>query len=164
VSDFVVVARVRRAWGRRGEVLATLLTDFPQRFSAGQTYWLRGQGAPRRARLEAARLHRGGIVLKFAGVESIGEAAQLAGCDIEVPRGERFPLAGSAVYVGDLIGCRVVEQEVELGRVTGVDFSAGTPLLEVGRLLIPFAEEICRRVSVADRLIEVALPKGLKEL
>jgi len=59
-----------------------------------------------------------------------------------------------------------------LGRVRDVQFTgeglAGTPILVVdsprGELLIPLAQEICVRIDVAARRIEVALPEGLREL
>jgi ribosomal 30S subunit maturation factor RimM len=44
----------------------------------------------------------------------------------------------------------------------------GTPLLELdtgrGELLIPLAEDICKRIDAAARRIEVVLPEGLREL
>jgi 16S rRNA processing protein RimM len=48
------------------------------------------------------------------------------------------------------------------------DDQAGVPLLVVetqtGETLIPFAQEICTRIDVAARRIEVRLPEGLREL
>ena len=65
-----------------------------------------------------------------------------------------------------------------LGEVTGVEFPgeqfSGTPLLVVElaarprtgdpELLIPLAEDICTRIDVSARRIEVVLPEGLREL
>jgi hypothetical protein len=61
------------------------------------------------------------------------------------------------------------------GRAPGPSTSAstresvsGTPLLVIdtpqGELLVPLAEEICPRIDIAARRIEVALPEGLREL
>ncbi len=163
------MARIRRAQGRRGEVAAELLTDFPERFRRGETLSLCPSGGERRsARLEEFWFHKGGIVLKFASVEDIGAAQRLVGCEVQVPREARVPLEGSAVYLSDLVGCRVVERGRELGRVQAVDHRVGTPVLVVatpeGELLIPFAEEICRRVDLGARVVEVNLPEGLREL
>ena len=168
-EEFVTVALIRRPQGRRGEVAAELLTDFPERFRPGETLLLWEEGRERRpARLEEFWFHKGGVILKFAGVEDISAAERLAGCQVQVPREKRVPLQGSAVYFSDLVGCRVVERGAELGRIRDVDDRAGTPLLVVatpqGELLIPFAEEICRRVDVQAGLVEVELPPGLKEL
>jgi ribosomal 30S subunit maturation factor RimM len=59
-----------------------------------------------------------------------------------------------------------------LGTVRDVFFpgegTSGTPLLQVqtanGELLVPLAEDICRRIDVAARRIDVTLPEGLSEL
>jgi len=167
----VTVARIRRPQGRRGEVLAELLTDFPERFSETSDVVLcQPSGGERQpGRLENWWLHKGGIVLKFAGVEDISAAEALAGWEVRIPIGQRRPLDAGAVYWSDLSGCRVIEDGRDLGVVRHIDPTIGTPVLvidtpEGGELLVPFAEEICRRVDVAGKVIEVALPEGLRDL
>ena len=82
-------------------------------------------------------------------------------------------IAAGSFYVSDLAGCDVFDTGGEtLGSVRDVQFTgeglAGTPILVVdsprGELLIPLAQEICVRIDVAARRIEVALPEGLREL
>ena len=168
-EPFVTIARIRRSQGRRGEVAAELLTDFPQRFAETETVWLSGSdGRPRPARLEGFWLHKGGVILKFAGVDDLAAAKKLAGCEVCIPAAQRRPLEGSAVYWSELPGCRVVEGVRELGVVRWLDPTVGTPVLVVdtpaGELLVPFADEICRRIDLAARQIEVELPEGLLEL
>lgn len=115
--------------------------------------------------------HKGRLVLKFAGVDSISDAEALAGCEIQVPREQRVPLAANEAYVSDLVGCTVLagEPPQEVGRVEDVDFSAGeAPLLVVKRgsreFLIPFAASYLKRLDVAAQRIEMALPEGMLEL
>ena len=168
-EEFVTVALVRRPQGRRGEVAAELLTSFPERFRQGETLMLWQEGRERSpALLEEFWFHKGGVILKFAGVEDISSAETLAGWEVQIPRNSRTPLEGSAVYLSDLVGCRVVEHGAELGRIQGVDDRVGTPVLVVetpqGELLVPFAAEICRRVDTAAGLVEVELPEGLAAL
>ena len=168
-EPFVTIARIRRSQGRRGEVAAELLTDFPQRFAGAEPVWLVGSdGRHRPARLEGFWLHKGAVILKFAGVDDLGAAKKLAGYEVCIPAAQRRPLEGSAVYWSDLPGCRVVEGGRELGVVRWLDPIPGTPVLVVdtpeGELLVPFAEEICRRIDLAGRVIEVELPDGLLEL
>ena len=168
-GEFATIARIRRPQGRRGEVAVQLYTDFPERFAAGShvALWMNGQ--PRRdVELQEAWPHKGGWILKFAGVDSITDAEKLSGWEIQVPATERIALEGSAVYVSDLVGCKVVERGEELGTVEAVDDRTGTPVLMVrtpqGELLIPFAQEICRVVDTARGVVEVELPQGLREL
>ena len=167
--EYVTIARLRRPQGRRGELIAELFTDFPERFRDLKEVWLLDrEGARREAVLEGFWFHKGGVVLKFAGVDDMGAAGTLAGCEVQLPLAERMPLEGGAQYWSDLEGCRVVQGGRELGTVRRLDPTVGTPVLVVdtpqGELLVPFAAEICRRIDTAARLIEVELPEGLLDL
>ena len=180
------LARIRRPQGRKGEVFAELLTDFPEKFSERRQLWLirassAGAGAPastpdqqaRQVELATHWQHKGGIVLHFAGVDSIAAAEALAGLIVAVPRAERAALAADETYIGDLIGCALVDvsgaDPVPVGEIEDVEQSAGaTPLLVIrgpaGEVLIPFAKSYLRKIDVAQKRVEMALPEGLVDL
>lgn len=173
----ITVARVLRPHGRRGEVAAEILTDFPERLTRLKTAALwDGKAAPRKVAIRSCWMSqsRGGqAIFHFEGSDSISAAEKLVGLEVQIPMAERIPLPAGSYYISDLIGCEVCERGgVTLGRVRDVQFTgedvAGTPLLVVdaptGELLIPLAEEICLQVDTATRRIEVALPEGLREL
>ena len=98
------LARIRRPQGRKGEVFADILTDFPEKFAERRQLWLLAEGAsaavPREVELLAHWLHKGGIVLHFEGVESISAAETLAGLIVAIPLAHRAPLADDEVYIG----------------------------------------------------------------
>ena len=81
VQAWVWLARIRKAQGRKGEVLAEILTDFPEKFAERKRVWLlSGAGsvgeAAREVALDSHWLNKGqagGIVLHFSGVDSISE-------------------------------------------------------------------------------------------
>jgi 16S rRNA processing protein RimM len=176
------VARILRPQGRRGEVAAEILTDFPERLTriASVELWdarpLAGAPGPKRVAVRSCRLSqsRGGqAIIHFEGSDSISDAEKLAGMEVRIPFAERMPLPSGSYYVTDLIGCEVRERGgAAIGSVRDVQSTgegvAGTPVLVVdspqGELLIPLAQEICVRVDVDARRIEVALPEGLREL
>jgi len=175
----VTLARVLRPWGRRGEVAAEILTDFPQRLAELREVWLAGeQIAPRRAKVNSCRIHLGQAILHFEGVHTISEAEALRGLEVQVPLEERAPVGLGRYYITDLIGCEVWEERAAaaLGLVQDVRRAGeekrsalpeawflivGTP---AGELLIPLAAEICTRIDTAARRIDVRLPEGLREL
>ena len=167
-TDWVGIAAVQTVWGRRGEVSAELLTDFPERFQPGLQVAVRNGEYSRQLCIESAWRHKGRMILKFEGVNSISEAELLRGALLEVPRSERFPLPEDRVYVSDLIGCSVEEQGAILGSVEGWEETGGVPLLRVdssGReLLIPFTPAICYSVDIEEKRIRVKLPEGLLDL
>ena len=128
-------------------------------------------------------------VFHFDGFNSINDAETLRGYEVVIPIADRVQLESGKYFVSDLIGCTVFElpqvahqlasdaSEIEEApRLLGIvqdlflpgEGVAGTPLLQVqtpsGELLLPLAEDICRRISVQDRRIDVTLPEGLKDL
>lgn len=173
----VTVARVLRPQGRRGEVAAEILTDFPERLTnlASAILW-DGQSEPRTAQVRSCRLtaSRGGqAIFHFAGSDSISDAEKLVGLEVQIPLSERAVLPAGSYYVSDLVGCEMREPNgAEIGRVRDVQFTgegmAGTPILVVdsarGELLIPLAQEICVNVDTGARRIEAVLPEGLRDL
>jgi 16S rRNA processing protein RimM len=162
--------------GRRGEVLADLHTDFPERFAERRILWcLAPDGSRREMRLEDHWFHKGGVVLKFAGVDSISDAERLAGCEVQVPSEQRSELEPGSAYVNEIVGSDVWVDSGRrfLGRVSEVQFGAGeAPLLVVklpvcavqNEVLVPFAGEFLKSFDVAGKRIDMELPEGLLEL
>ena len=171
------MARILRPQGRRGEVAAEILTDFPGRLTQLATLELYdGSALPRRVRVRScwiSQSHKRQAVFHFEGSDSILDAEKLIGCEVQIPLSERMPLPAGSYYITDLIGCEVYEKDVNaIGFVSDVHFTgeevAGTPLLAVdsprGELLIPLAQEICVCVDIPSRRIDVVLPEGLRDL
>ncbi len=119
--------------GRRGEVAAELHTSFPERFAERRELsGLAKDGSRRELHLEEHWFHKGHVVLKFAGVESISDAERLAGMELQIPAEQRAELEAGEAYVSDLVGCEVVNRGSVIGSVADVQFGAGeAPLLVV---------------------------------
>ena len=173
-AEFVTIARVSKTQGRHGEVAATLLTDFPELFATRKKLFALGgssaQGdAPRRKLdLDEHWFHKGMVVLKFAGVDSISEAEALVGSEIQVPRSERAALGSDEFYVSDLIGCMVTDSGREIGRIKDVQFGSGeAPLLVIEgekEYLVPFASAYIQKIVLEQKRLEMKLPEGMLEL
>jgi 16S rRNA processing protein RimM len=192
-QQWVLIARILRPRGNKGEVLAELFTDFPARIaSLPQIYLRSGTGEPRLTALKnfwVDRNHPQHGIFHFADSASIDAAEKFRGLEVVIPFAERVELPAGKYFVSDLIGCSVFEApegekkftspacEMEtaprlLGSVKDVFFPGeglpGTPLLQVetpaGELLVPLAEDICRSIDVAARRIDVTLPEGLGDL
>ena len=194
MSARVTLARIVRVRGLKGEVAARILTDFPERLTRLRQVWLAGAtpgktGAEedRRVRVHRCWLstsHGGQAIFQFEGCDSIAQAKALVGLEVQVPFEERAPLPAGRYYVSDLVGCEVWERRTSgsagrdaaaagnaerLGTVRDGQLpGGGTPLLVVdtpaGEVLIPLADEICVRVDLPARRIDVVLPPGLREL
>jgi 16S rRNA processing protein RimM len=175
--EWAWLARIRRTQGRKGEVFADILTDFPEKFAERRQLWLlkeSSSAAPaREVELIAHWPHKGGIVLHFAGIDSISAAETLIGFIVAIPREQRVPLGGDEAYIGDLIGCTLVDvagsAPVVVGGIEDVDRTAGPVALLViqgraGEILVPFAKSYLRKIDLAARRVEMALPEGLIDL
>ena len=176
-AEFVTIARVAKTQGRHGEVAATLLTDFPELFDTRRKLFALGGAAStkqsgtaerRRLDLDEHWFHKGMVVLKFAGVDSISDAEMLVGSEIQIPRSERATLGGDEFYVSDLIGCTVTDSGKEIGRIKDVQFGSGeAPLLVIEgekEYLVPFAAAYIEKIVLEQKRLEMKLPEGLLEL
>jgi 16S rRNA processing protein RimM len=167
---FITIARVRKVQGRIGEVFAELHTDFPDRFEQRRTlYAWQETGERRQLHLESYWPHKGGMVFKFEGVDSIEAAEKLLRAEIQIPAAERAELEEGAFYISELTGCAVIVDALEIGRVVDVNFGAGTaPLLivesESGQeFMVPFVESFIRELDLNAKRIEMQLPEGMLE-
>ncbi|MFP3940838.1 MAG: ribosome maturation factor RimM [Thermoanaerobaculia bacterium] len=170
----VEVGRVLRPHGVRGEAVVDSYSDVPERFAAGaELLVLPEAGRPRRRlTVEAARPHRGRLLVRFEGLAGREDVEDLRGALLQVP-GEDVPAPPEGTwYHFQLVGCRCVDRRRgPLGEVTDVREDGGGDLLEVrlegtpegGRLLVPFVGEVVRAVQPEAGRIEVDLPEGLLE-
>lgn len=112
--------------------------------------------------------HKGRLILKLGGVDSISEAEALVGCELQVPAEERAALEPGWAYISELVGSAVYDGGREIGPVTDVRFGAGeAPLLVVQgdkEYEIPFAEAYLVKLDLAAKRIEMQLPGGLLDV
>lgn len=175
-----LLARLIRPHGRRGELVADILTDFPELFHSRTQLFLippdRIGTSAREMILENFWFLRSRIVLKFQGIDSINEAESLRAFTVAVPSTQRAPLVPGSVYVSDLVGCRLrdLNQAADIGEIVDVDRgSSSTDLLVVRRpgmrqpqaeVLIPFVNDYLVRIDLDNRIVEMRLPEGLLDI
>jgi 16S rRNA processing protein RimM len=186
---WIVLAHLLRPQGRKGELLAELFTDFPERFQNQKRVFLAAPGFAgeeadaRPAEVTAFWLpvgkNEGRVVLQFAGIDTISDAEAIAGKDVLVPREERLPLDEESVYISELIGCTVYNGSKPVGVVADVQFAMtadggrrlddAAPLLAItspegDEILIPFAKAFLVKVNTEAKRIDMTLPEGLIEV
>jgi 16S rRNA processing protein RimM len=174
ISGWTFVARLVRPQGRHGEILADLLTDFPERFAERKRLFVfasETSGTPlREVRLEAYWLHKGRVVLKFEGIDSINDAERLRSHLVAIPANERIPLTDDSVYISDLIGCEVIDitsTRTPIGKVRDVDREGGLLIVQPSageEILIPFAKAYLAAIDIERKQIEMRLPAGLLDI
>jgi 16S rRNA processing protein RimM len=170
MSDLLLVGRVARAHGNKGQVIVNPETDFPEdRFAAGNTLVVEHAGTTTARRIASVRFQQGRPIIALDGIETMNDAEALAGADLKMPASSIAPLPGGTFYRHDLVGCEVKDTAgTTIGRVTDVEGSMEQSRLVVaskgGEVLIPMVDGICISVDTAARTIVVDPPDGLLEL
>ncbi len=170
-DDLIVVAHIVKVRGLRGEVVADLLTDFPDRFKGLKSLiGISGSDAKRSLQIEEQWFHGNRLVLKFAGFESIDAAKELVGLDLAVPAEDRVELSSDTFYEWELVSSRVETVDGNrIGVVKGIMRTGGVEMLMVvdeaeRERLIPMAGDIVIAIDKEKKLIRIDPPEGLLEL
>ncbi|MDB4880993.1 MAG: Ribosome maturation factor rimM [Gemmatimonadetes bacterium] len=182
---FIIVGRVRKAHGIRGEVVVETLTDEPDAiFASGRRVYAGtadGDPAPNRATLHvaASRPFNEGLLVSFAEVPDRNAAETWRGRYLLVPADELPPPADDEVYVHELIGMTVVlaseapggppgstigtvEETYELPQGLALDVRLAPPR-DGETVILNFDERTVASVDKAARVIVVTPPEGLLE-
>jgi 16S rRNA processing protein RimM len=170
MDDLVVIARIVKTRGLRGETVADLLTDFPERFEGLGDVLVKplSGGEARKLKIEKFWFQKGRVILKFAGLDTVEEAEKLRDSDVCVPEEDAVELEDDEFFDWQLAGCKVETIDgTPVGEVSEVMRTGGTEILVVKgdgkEYLIPFAESICTDVDIENKLIRVDPPEGLLE-
>ncbi len=169
-SELVIIARAVKPRGLKGEIVAELLTDFPDRFDDLEVLILvspRGERTTKQ--LEDFWFQNDRVVLKLAGYDDVDAAKELVGFEFAVPESERVSLPADHYYDWELEGCTVKVGAESIGTVKSVMKTGGAEILVVAddsgkERLIPLADSIVVEVDTAGKTIVIDPPEGLLDL
>jgi 16S rRNA processing protein RimM len=169
----LVVGRVLRPHGVKGELSVEVLSDAPERFTPGVELGVGDPDGPeplRPATVAAARLHQGRLLLSLVGVEDRDAAARLRGAWLSIPASSARPLAPDEFWPHQLVGLAVVDRQGRRrGRVADVLPGAAHDLLAVELTpewtvaLVPAVAALVTVELEAGRVLVDAVP-GLLDL
>jgi 16S rRNA processing protein RimM len=169
MDELVAIARIARPHGLRGEVVADLLTDFPERFEGlVDVTGVLAAGVKRDLRIERFRFQNRRILLKFFGIDRVEDTEALRNADICVNEDEAVELNEGEFFDWELVGCNVQTVDGQtLGTVKELMRTGGTEILIIEgaekEYLVPFAESICVEVDIENKLIRIDPPDGILE-
>ncbi len=170
-EPLVVVARAVKTRGLKGELVADLLTDFPERFDAvSRLVCITRNGVRTEVELEDHWFHQYRVILKLAGIDDIDAASSFVGCEFAVPESERVQLPAGEFYDWELQGCAVATiSGRRIGHVREVMRGGGVDTLVIENdehkdYLVPMAEPIVVSIDIVSKAISIDPPEGLLEL
>jgi 16S rRNA processing protein RimM len=169
-SDLVLIARAVKPHGLKGEVVAELLTDFPERFEdLDEVVLVSPKGEQKPGELEDFWFQKDRVVLKLAGCDDVDAAKELVGYEFAVPESDRVQLEEDEFYDWELEGCLVKVGDKSIGQVLSVMKTGGAEILVVSdesgnEKLVPLAASIVVAIDPAAKTIIVDPPEGLLDL
>src|SRR5688500_15028338 len=169
-SDLVLIARAVKTHGLKGQVVAELLTDFPERFEDLEEVVLVSPGGEQKTgSIEDFWFQKDRVVLKLAGYDDIDVAKELIGYEFAVPESDRVQLEEDEFYDWELEGCTVKVGDESIGQVRSVIKTGGAEILvisdEAGKeRLVPLAAPIVVKIDPVAKTIVIDPPEGLFDL
>lgn len=159
---FVLVGRVLRPFGVRGELKVESLTDFPERFAPGSVLYL--QGKPRT--VQGSRPLGENIAVKFAGIENPEDGSAFTGAVLEVPEESLRQLSPGVYYHSQLIGLRVTTTTGQaLGPLTRILSTSSNDIYVVesarGEILVPAIRTVVQKIDLEAGVMTIEAIPGL---
>ena len=171
LDALITVARATKTRGLKGELVADLLTDFPERFeSLSRVFGIGPRGERHELKLEDHWFQNDRVVLKFLGYDNVESAQTLVGFSFALPEEERVELPKDEFYDWELEGCSVeTNAGAAVGKVSKILRTGGVELLVVEddaqrEHLIPMAESIVVSIDIESKRILIDPPEGLLDL
>ena len=172
MEEWLVVGKLLKARGLKGEIGVQAYSDDPSRFFRIKTCRVENEDGSivRPISVTKAKIAGNKIFLQFEGVTSREAAEVLTGSYLSVPRAEAVPLEKDSWFNTDLQGCEVFDtKRGSLGTVSQVLNYEANDVLEISKvgekaLYLPLLKSLLLEVKVQEKKIFVDLPPGLYEI
>jgi len=168
---FLILGRIMRPHGVRGELRIQVVTKYPERIAQLNTVYIGPDPYDTRTatacKVQGVRRHREQLLIRVAGVTTRDDAEQFRGQLLMVALEDAIPLNEGEYYVYQVLNARVVTTEgEELGRVSEVLETGANDVFIVqggarGEVLIPDVPHVVLSVDIENKVITVDPPPGL---
>lgn len=161
----MLVGRLRRPHGLRGELLMEVRTEFPERLERGRTLYIGQEYRP--FRLRSVRQNADSLLVAFQDIRDPEQAAALRNQWVYIRTDEVPPLSDGEFYHHQIVGLQVIDEAgVSLGVVKEILETGSNDVLivhpELGQdILLPFIDEVILDVDLQQGIINVHLLPGL---
>ncbi len=161
----IEIGKIVNTHGLRGCLKVQPWTDYPEVFEEIQTVFLNGN----QHTIQSVSYQKNSILLVLSEIDTVEKAAKLKNTVLLCEREALGDLPQQTYYIVDLIGCKVYEDETELGILSDVIATGGADLYEIQRnddkpLYLPAVKENILCIDIPTKTIHVKLPEGLLDL
>ncbi len=164
--DFLVIGKIIKPHGIKGEVSVKVLTDFSERFDTLEHIALGDDNSQTEYTVKTTRWHKERVLMTFAGISDRNAAETLRGLYLKIPVEEAMPLEPGVYYHYQLINLNVVTDTGEyLGRIAEIIETGANDVYvvqgETGEILLPVIEEVILSIDLKAEQVTVHLLEGL---
>ena len=159
-----VIGKIINMHGIKGEFKVYPETDDESRFELLDSVIIKGETFE----IEGVRYHKGCVLLKLKGIDSINDGEKYKGLNVEIPEEDAIPLEEDEYYIRDLYDMKVLDIDagVEIGTLTDVLFTAANDVYEVTnkegkKFYIPNIKECIIDVNVDEKVMKIKKMPGL---
>lgn len=162
---FLVVGKIRRPHGVKGEMIMEIITDFPERFKPGVQVFLGEDHVP--GIIRSCRMNGETLLLAFDGIQTPEAAGELRNRYVYVPAKDRPALEDGEYYYHQIIGLDVISDDSQkLGKVTEILSTGANDVyvvqaLDGKEILLPAIEPVILEINLPEQLLRVHLLPGL---
>ncbi|MCP4704653.1 MAG: 16S rRNA processing protein RimM [candidate division Zixibacteria bacterium] len=165
--EYIAVGRFGKTRGVSGEIFVSPLTDFPNRFTKGKTFWIETKDGWEKIKLTAGKQYSNRPAVKLEGISNPEEAKRLTNFFLYIKKEELQELPDGQFYLFDLVDCRVVDDKDNCyGRVIEIEEYPGNDVLVIeakngGKYLFPMVREHIKKIDTDGKTIVVDPPDGI---
>ncbi len=166
---YLAVGEILRPHGLRGEVRMRVLTDYPERLPQLESVYLGDSPestSPVKHAVAGLRFNKDIALLSLAGCHTRNDAELLRGKIVLISIDQAAPLNDGEYYLFDLIGLRVIADQIEIGCIKEVLQTGANDVYVVhggdfGEVLLPAHDETIVNIDFEAQTITMSLPEGL---
>ena len=168
-DDYLIVGRVTKPSGIKGEVKVLPITDDPGRYRRLKSVYIESDGSYRKLTIESRKIGGDRLVLKFSGCGSVEDAELLRDELLYVKRKNAAKIPRGSYYHFDIIGCTVTTIEgAVVGEVYDIQNAGSCDVYCVRsqegkkeELMIPAIRDVVKRIDVGKKKIVIEAVEGL---
>lgn len=164
-GELVLIGRIIKPQGRKGEVVVAPVSDQPGRFPAlRHVYVPDSTGGARTIAIQSCWPHKGRFVLKIEGVDSIDQAEDYRGVELRIAEEDLSPLDAGSYYHHQLRGLSVDDSRGQsVGIVREILETGSAPVLVIdgakGEVLVPLADAFVREINLPSGKMVINRPE-----
>lgn len=162
---FLLVGKLNRPHGVHGEMILSVMTDFPERIKSGVEVYIGVEHQP--VTIKTTRHHNRGLLVSLEGFSTREEVDHLRNKEMFVSAADRPPLPEGEYYLHQILGLNVITDEGQpLGTVTDWIETGANGVLVVRRedgtdVLLPDIDEVVLKIDLDAGQMTVHILEGL---